>query len=507
MDANLGMQGFIPLSTIPLSTIDLVFNQLPAPTAVAAASPSIPISIVGEEPRAPMESSTVVEEPRTPMESSTVGEEPQQHSASTINLEDIDTFLGNTRNKVLSEQNDKLQKDVEHYKIMCENLRKEMSKVFGELNSAKSRLALFNKQDDEKKSLEARKFKSEIACLETEYQRKLNDAMISLRKEKRIADEANAALRKEKRIADEANAALMKEKRIADEALMKEKRLADEALRKEQRLADEARNALMKEKRSADEAKAHLKEEKQDVEKLKQKVNKLEEMLLSEHDRNKEYKIELEKLREGIPKRMFPHHSMQSQIMKQPKYRVLPLARESYESYCSRASAMPAYEGYESAMPAYEGYASAMPAYEGYASEMPAYEDHYPPMMQKYDHHYASVEHPSKRRAGEPDLRGVLHSKPFIPHCKRLCYESNMCLAHKHKRCAFAHSVEELIVCPYGKTCKIKIRCGYMLHSEDERDILTESVKSGKKEAILCKEYDLSKTCKTGDNCRKIHHS
>lgn len=324
----------------------------------------------------------VVEESKSTV-ASYVKEEPIEPTA--LNDTDIATFLENTSRKVLAEQNAELFQDVERYKDRCENLISEIARALDERNSAKSRISVLKKLNDdlkEKHSQETRRLKTDIITTEKEYRRKLDEARSDLKEESRLCDEARDALKDEQRL--------------------------------------------------------HSQSEHQ-IESLKRKVEKLEDMLASEHDRNKEYKLELEQFRGGMQNMMFQSYPM-------PK----------------------------------------MPSFQRGIPDM-QYPLQYP--MHEFNHHYASIEHPTKRKAND-----------IV--CKRICYFGEKC---NRDKCTFAHSIDNLMMCPNNISCSSKMRCGYMIHSHEERMHLYMLVQSGSKKVILCEEFDKNKTCKDGSQCFKIH--
>jgi len=308
------------------------------------------------------------------------------------NITCIDTFLENTRLRVLETKNEELQRDIERYKDRCEDLRRDIGRLLDERNIARSKITVLRKDIDEleeKLSQETKKFKTEIDSIEKEYQHKLN----------------------------------------------------------------ESRSALKDSKR-------HESQKEQDNERLKQKIEKLEEMLASEHDRSKEYKFELEQIRGGM---MFPHYPMAGmlpQFMHPHMHGMPPFPKEANEPYMQSA-------------------------------------------QREADQHYASKEHPTKRRAVDSDLRELI-SNPKSLCSKRLCYFGENC-KHLRQYCNFAHSIDELKVCTKGKDCGAKIRCGYMIHSEDDRHKLRKFIKSSGKYEAICEAFDKDQTCKKGELCKKIH--
>jgi len=162
-------------------------------------------------------------------------------------------------------------------------------------------------------------------------------------------------------------------------------------------------------------------------------------MLATEHDRSKEYKSELEKLRSDMQRRMFAH-----QPMPMPIPMSMPMGHYHFMRPPVISSAAAAVEPLE---------------FEGGFN---------PAVEPEFDSHYAAMEHPTKRMARDVDLRETLSSKPPVQTCKRLCYHGERC-KYLRKNCDFAHAIDELQVCPSGLKCKAKMRCGYMLHSKDDR--------------------------------------
>ena len=454
MDENIALQfmeGFIPLSPIDL---DSIIEQLTADNAasdnslnagaVATSSESIRQAISNEPNDSGADASAVAvnnyvsgdtiemkDEPTitpiettatevstidAPIEDSELKETTDaSHTIPSSAVEElppsnqpssasIDAFLEETCLKVVKEQNAELRKESEYYKEKCAYLRSEISRALDERNSERNRVSYLRKQYDdlEDKLAEATKKLKE-------YKHKLEDARVSLDKEKRIGDEAIEDVKKEKRL-----------------------------------------NA----------------QNEQQIERLQHKIEKLEEMLATEHDRSKEYKAELEKHRSAL-------------AAAQPHPHMFPTQHTMSMMHSVPHHVMPPFPSHQMAQSGMES-----------------------------DSHYTSIEHPNKRQAREhsppADLREMLQPKQQHVIYKRLCYHGNKC-KRSLQPCNFAHSIDELEQCPYGKKCYHKARCGFMIHSEADRVELKTLVYSRGKKEILCDEYDKNKICRYGEKCNKIH--
>jgi chromosome segregation ATPase len=91
--------------------------------------------------------------------------------------------------------------------------------------------------------------------------------------------------------------------------------------------------------------------------------------------------------------------------------------------------------------------------------------------------------------------KNTINTKNF---CARLCYNGKKC---KRYDCKFAHSTDELDICPQGERCDKK-KCIYVLHSEIGRMLFREHYRG--KDDALCSEYDKYNSCYNA-NCNKIH--
>lgn len=81
----------------------------------------------------------------------------------------------------------------------------------------------------------------------------------------------------------------------------------------------------------------------------------------------------------------------------------------------------------------------------------------------------------------------------------RLCYNGTKC----HRRdCTYAHSVQELALCPKGKSCTIDC-CPYFIHTETGRMLFTEYYCG--KDHVFCRDFDVYNTCAYHE-CNKIHY-
>lgn len=130
----------------------------------------------------------------------------------------------------------------------------------------------------------------------------------------------------------------------------------------------------------------------------------------------------------------------------------------------------------------------------------------WPPVASKIsrDAHYCN-EHHCKRKA-QAQASDDLHSKDLRKpedQFKRLCYRGSNCIYRNIASCNFAHSISELTICPSGKWCYK--RCGYMIHSNDEKTELYSFISKNNKMEQLCANYDRNHLCENGDKCRKIH--
>jgi myosin heavy subunit len=299
-------------------------------------------------------------------------------------------------------------------------------------------------------------FLAQARCKKLEEEnRRLNDA-INRYKDKcenfeNFEKDASQALDERNRA--RAKASLLKQ---ANDALEQQNNALEEKLAKYkkeyQRKLDEARRELKEEKRLTDEATRTLREKRSlaaesdlQIELLTSKVQQLEALLALEKSRGE---------------RMYPPYPIER--MHQPLDR----------------------------MPSFPDGASAMQSM------------HHP--EHRIDYHYASKEHPTKRRAGEGNLRDASDLKLQSEKNKRFCYFGGEKCRQMRKHCDFAHSVNELEVCPRGKRCTT-MHCGYMIHSEDERTKLFMSIQSSGKTETLCREYDRNRTCEAGSQCTKIH--
>ena len=269
----------------------------------------------------------------------------------------------------------------------------------------------------------------------------------------RALDDRNSA-RGRISLLKQANDALEQQNNALEDKLAKNKK-------EYQRKLDEARRDLKEEKRFTDEATRTLRENRSlvaeselQIERLTRKVQQLEDLLASE-------------LEQSRGERMYPPYPiarMRQQFMPPPTHRM--------SSFSDGASAT---------------YMQSKHRLE--------HDD--------IDCHYASKEHPTKRRAGEGNLRDSLDLKLQSAKNKRFCYFGDEKCQRKH--CNFAHSVYKLEVCPLGIRCNSKLHCGYMIHSEDERKKLIMSMQSSGKMELLCEEYDKFRTCKDGERCKKFH--
>ena len=81
----------------------------------------------------------------------------------------------------------------------------------------------------------------------------------------------------------------------------------------------------------------------------------------------------------------------------------------------------------------------------------------------------------------------------------RLCYYSKKC---KRDECMYAHSIDELTICPKGNTCH-QDGCNYIIHSDIGR-VMFRGFYGGKEEA-LCRDFDKFNAC-AYNICNKIHY-
>ena len=334
---------------------------------------------------------------------------------------DIDAFLEESRIKDLEKQLYSLQQElgalqqmVEHYKDKCDYLKNENDRVSEERACVKKRVSSLKQRNDE---LEEKLLTSNKSL--RECNQKLTTARDSLEKERRATDAAKASMEKAQHDVDAAH----------------------DTLKGSQR---------------------QVSQQAQEIERLRLKSDKLEEMLTTEHDRGKEYKLELEKLRSEAQ-----HYASAKAPI--PQHHFMPMPAFAAATYSSKP------RGFES------GY---NPAGE-----------------YDYDPHYAKEHlHRTKRPAHHADLRDVLDSKELSQFCKRLCFNGNTCT---RQQCNYAHSIAELRICPNEQECNRKARCGYMLHSEGDRHELY-MYSNGKLER-LCESYYHKKTCAYGEKCYKLH--
>lgn len=91
------------------------------------------------------------------------------------------------------------------------------------------------------------------------------------------------------------------------------------------------------------------------------------------------------------------------------------------------------------------------------------------------------------------------HKTPSKNYRARLCYHNKKC---KTKECKFAHSIDEIQICPLGEECD-RATCAFILHSEIGRMLFREYYR-GKEEAI-CRDYDNYNAC-NNSGCNKIHY-
>ena len=257
------------------------------------------------------------------------------------------------------------------------------------------------------------------------------------------------------------NDALEQQNNALEDKLSRRKNALKAVEQEYQSKLDEVISALKKEKRLTDEATCTLRENRSlaaeselQIERLTRRVQQLEDLLASE-------------LEQSRGERMYPPYPiarMRQQFMPPPTHRM--------SSFPDGASAT-------------------------YMQSKHRLEHN------DIDFHYASKEHPTKRRAGEGNLRDSLDLKLQSAKNKRFCYFGDEKCQRKH--CNFAHSVYKLEVCPLGIRCNSKLHCGYMIHSEDERTKLIMSMQSSGKMELLCEEYDKYRTCKDGERCKKFH--
>lgn len=212
-----------------------------------------------------------------------------------------------------------------------------------------------------------------------------------------------------------------------------------------------------------------VKKSKQEVERLTQKVEKLEDMLSFGYNRAKEFKHELDTLRGTMQSSMFQPYSMagMQQFIPQPSMTRFTPVHASEQASSATAP---------------------------HPENIPDY-DYVPP-----------EDRSTKRKAGNDDLRKLLQQKVAYTMHKRLCYYGAEC-KYRDKDCNFAHSINELKVCQLGKKCNSRLRCGYMLHSEEERLDLKQSIKTSGKKEMLCEAADRFGICKFGLHCDKIHNA
>ena len=369
----------------------------------------------GEEHGEPRQAGALAES----LEAASFGEavsEPTIPDAPTF--ENIDTILENSRIKVLEELVETQQKQLEYFKDKCANLQLDIGRTLEDRNSVKSRVAILKEQIDDLETRLSISNKSYREC-----HQKLTTARDSLERERRAADAAK------------------------------------DSMEKEQLAADTARDALKDSQRQ-------VSQQSQEIERLKRKSDKLEEMLATEHDRCKEYKLELEHMRSsgqqcsGTQVPMSQHNFMRRPVFASADYPVNPRGCNPAGEY-------------------------------------------------KFDSHYASTEHPAKRAAPAyahapapgGDFRNSLSAGAASHYCKRLCYNGNLCT---RTQCNYSHSIAALKVCPYGRECINKARCGHMLHSELEREELY--INSRGKLERLCESYEKTKNCSYGEKCYKIHY-
>jgi len=92
---------------------------------------------------------------------------------------------------------------------------------------------------------------------------------------------------------------------------------------------------------------------------------------------------------------------------------------------------------------------------------------------------------------------------PIDKYIKKIfCYRGHCCTFDK---CTFAHSINELVICPYGDYCNNKAFCGFMLHNEQDRASLFIEISLNCKLECLCEEFHKTNNCQFGILCRKIH--
>jgi len=285
-------------------------------------------------------------------------------------------------------------------------------------------------------------------------------------------DDLNSARRK--------NAFLSKKNNDLEEMLAKETLKLKTILNEKHRLSDESHDAY----EALKEQKRLTTQNSQENDRLKQKVGKLEEMLTSEYDRCKEYKLALENLKSVmqnlITQKPHSREDMHQQVMNPVMHPVMnpvmhPVMHDMAPSYHIKQD-----------------------SYDPYMVSMA-------PLEYTFDCRPA-IEKSIKRKAEDGDLREVLMSKPGCKTLKRLCYNGERC-KYSRNRCDFAHSIEELNMCHFGKRCTSKARCGFMIHSKEDRIELARLVKADGKQEMLCAEYDNYKKCKDGALCKKIHYN
>jgi hypothetical protein len=85
--------------------------------------------------------------------------------------------------------------------------------------------------------------------------------------------------------------------------------------------------------------------------------------------------------------------------------------------------------------------------------------------------------------------------------------KAKLCYYHKctNPTCEYAHSIDDLAICPNGENCKRRNMCPYTLHSELGRSLF-RGVYKGKHESI-CKSFYLQNHCNTYPNCNQIHYN
>ena len=136
-----------------------------------------------------------------------------------------------------------------------------------------------------------------------------------------------------------------------------------------------------------------------------------------------------------------------------------------------------------------------------------------PRMDLSYKEHHTSkrkaIDEPEPEPEPEPKFQKQLSTKYKAidkdsrenKRNKRICYSGNKCT---YLFCDFAHSMADLVICRYGINCNFKLSCGYMIHSEEERNYMVDFVESRGINVALCKDYDKLKSCVNG-KCNSIH--